>query len=139
MPNDGETTMSMEILLPGRKRVDATYNGFRICTDQPADAGGASSAPSPFDLFLASLGTCAGYYVLSFCQQRNLSTEGVSLTLSADWEEAKHRLARIRIEILLPRDFPDEYFDACVRAARQCTVKRHLDPALNVEVAARFA
>ena len=131
--------MSMQIVFPGGKRVDALYKGFRVHTDQPEEAGGMNSAPSPFDLFLASLGTCAGFYVMSFCQRRNLPTEAISLTLSAVRNGAGHGIARVEIVISLPGDFPAEAVDACARAADQCAVKSYLDAGLRVEVAAHRA
>ncbi len=131
--------MSMEIVFPGGKRVDALYKGFRMCTDQPEDAGGGNLAPSPFDLFLASLGTCAGYFVLSFCQRRGLATNGVSLMLNAVRNAGEHRMTRIEIGITLPSDFPTEIVDACARAADQCAVKSYLDTGLRVVVSARRA
>ena len=54
--------MDMKVYFPGGKRVYADYGGFTIETDQPARGGGDDSAPAPFDLFLASIGTCAGIY-----------------------------------------------------------------------------
>lgn len=132
--------MSMQIVFPGGKRVDAQYRGFRVSTDQPEDAGGTNSALSPFDLFLTSLGTCAGYYVLSFCQRRSLSTDGLSLTLDTSWNAEQHRIERIQIDISLPRDFPAEYVTACARAADQCAVKGYLDAEkLHVDVRAARA
>jgi ribosomal protein S12 methylthiotransferase accessory factor len=129
----------MQIVFPGGKRVDALYKGFRVSTDQPEDAGGTNSAPSPFDLFLASLGTCAGYFVLSFCQRRGLPTDGISLTLNAVRDAGGHRLSRIEIGMTLPSDFPAEMADACARAADQCAVKSYLGEDLRVVVSARRA
>ena len=128
--------MEMQIGFPGGKRVDATYKGFVIRTDQPQAAGGANSAPSPFDLFLASLGTCSGYYVLAFLERRGISSDGVSLSLSATWNEAAHRISQVEVRIRLPRSFPAEYVDACVRAAGQCAVKAHLESPPSVSVSA---
>ncbi|MCK5331318.1 MAG: osmotically inducible protein OsmC, partial [Candidatus Marinimicrobia bacterium] len=62
--------MDMKITFPGGKKINAEYNGQIIKTDQAVASGGNGSAPEPFDLFLASIGTCAGIYVLGFCQQR---------------------------------------------------------------------
>ncbi|MDD5264139.1 MAG: OsmC family protein [Candidatus Bipolaricaulis sp.] len=128
--------MEMQIGFPGGKRVDATYKGFVIRTDQPEAAGGANSAPSPFDLFLASLGTCSGYYVLAFLERRGIPSDGVSLSLSATRDEATHRIGEVEIRIRLPRDFPAEYVDACSRAAGQCAVKAHLESPPSVSVTA---
>lgn len=131
--------MTMQIAFPGGKRVDALYKGFVVQTDQPAESGGTNAAPSPFDLFLASLGTCAGFYVLAFCQRRNLPTAGIQMTLAAVRDAGGHRLSRIEIQILLPTEFPNEMVEACGRAAEQCAVKGHLDPTLRVDIVARRA
>jgi len=74
----------MKIVFPGGKRVDALFDDFTVKTDQSAAHGGDASAPEPFAMFLVSLGTCAGIYVLSFCQHRDLSTEGISLSMSSE-------------------------------------------------------
>jgi putative redox protein len=119
--------MDMEVYFPGKQRVYARYKGFTVETDQPVDDGGDSSAPAPFDLFMLSIGTCAGYYVLRFLQQRSLSTEGAGLVLRREIDKATHLPSKVSLEIKLPADFPEKYRDAVVRAAEQCTVKRVLD------------
>ena len=119
--------MDMEVYFPGNKKVHARYKGFVVETDQPVDSGGDNSAPAPFDLFLLSIGTCAGYYVLSFLQQRGLSTDGAGVVLRREIDQTGHLPSKISIEIKLPGDFPEKYRDAVVRAAEQCAVKRALD------------
>jgi len=64
---------------PGGARVDAHFGNFVIPTDQPRSGGGEGSAPTPFVTFLSTIGTCAGIYVLGFCRQRGLPTEGIRL------------------------------------------------------------
>ena len=63
--------MDMEVYFTGNKKVAADYKGFTVETDQPVAGGGDGTALSPFDLFLVSLGTCAGFFVLQFMQQRD--------------------------------------------------------------------
>ena len=92
--------MDMEINFPGDKKVDAIYKGFTIKTDQPKHEGGEGSAPEPFTLFLTSIGTCTGYYVLSFCQKRNISTNGLGMTLIIEKNKETHMIKKIRIKIL---------------------------------------
>ena len=116
----------MEICFPGGLRVEALHQGFWIRTDQPVMQGGGGQAPSPFDLFLASLGTCAGYYALRFCQQRNLRTEGLALELAAERDAERKRVVRVKIEISLPPEFPEKYRSALLHAVDQCSVKKHL-------------
>jgi len=128
--------MDMEIVFPGGKRVDALYKGFTIKTDQPAYAGGEESAPAPFDLFLASIGTCAGIYVLSFCRERNIPTQGARLVLRTERNPQNKMVTRIEIGIQLPEGFPDRYKEAVIRSAEMCAVRKHLQRPPNIEVRA---
>lgn len=116
----------MRITFPGGKLVQAEYQGFTIQTDQSEASGGNGSAPSPFDLFLASIGTCSGYYVMAFCQQRDIPTDEIELTIEMTHNAERHLIEQISVSVSLPESFPDRYVAACVKAAEQCTVKRHL-------------
>jgi ribosomal protein S12 methylthiotransferase accessory factor len=118
---------TMTVSFPGGKRVNATFDGFEIATDQDTDSGGDGSAPEPFEYFLASLATCTGIYVLGFCQKRDIPSDGISLTQSWELEEKTKRLTIVRIAIEVPSDFPEKYRDALVRVAIQCKVKKTLE------------
>ena len=118
--------MEMEIEYPGGKRVRSTYNGFSVDTDQPIKEGGSGTAPTPFDLFLASIGTCAGFYVISFCDSRNIPAENIRISLRFDRNKKSHLMERIDIDINLPEEFPDKYRQPVIRAAEKCTVKRNI-------------
>ena len=121
--------MEMEIFFPGGKKVNSTYKGFTVETDQPKSEGGDGSAPEPFDLFLASIGTCAGVYVVYFCDERGIDTAGIKMTLQFDRNEKKHLIEAVRIHIDLPPGFPEKYKAAVIKTAGLCTVKRNiLDP-----------
>ncbi|MBN1899404.1 MAG: OsmC family protein [Spirochaetes bacterium] len=119
--------MEMEITFPGGKKVDALYKGFTIKTDQSREAGGENSAPAPFDLFLASIGTCAGIYVLGFCQKRNISTDGLKISLNTNRDEGTHMIDKIKMNIHLPAGFPEKYREAVILSAELCSVKRHME------------
>jgi putative redox protein len=118
--------MDMQIYFPAGKRVYADYSGFTIETDQPARGGGDGSAPAPFDLFLASIGTCAGIYALGFMQQRGIDPEGLKLTMRTNFDPEVGLVDKIDLELELPAGFPDKYRDAVVNAMNLCTVKKHL-------------
>jgi putative redox protein len=118
----------MDITFPGGMAVEASFDRFTIRTDQPVAFGGGHSAPAPFELFLASIGTCAGFYALRFCQQRDLSMEGLRLTLEVDRDE-QQRLRKIRLILHLPAGFPEKYARTIIRVVNQCSVKQAiLDP-----------
>lgn len=133
--------MDITITFPGGSKVNAEINGMVIPTDQPLEEGGEGTAPSPFDYFLASLGTCAGIYTLSFCQQRNIATDGLELAQRmefADVEGGKRRLAKVVMEITLPPLFPEKYRNAITKAAGLCTVKKVLMDPPEFEISARM-
>ena len=134
--------MEMKITFPGGQKVSAEINDRIILTDQPVGGGGEGSAPSPFDYFLASLGTCAGIYVLSFCQQRQIATEGLALTQRMEFattEDGKSKLAKVAIEINLPPDFPEKYRNAIIKTAGLCSVKKVIMDPPEFEITARMA
>jgi ribosomal protein S12 methylthiotransferase accessory factor len=126
--------MEMVIDFPGGARVDAHFDGFTVPTDQPPAGGGEGSAPTPFAVFLASIGACAGIYVLGFCRQRGLSTDGIRVVQRARRDPMTGMVAEIDLEIQVPPAFPEKYYDSLVRSASMCAVKKHLEhpPAFNV-------
>ncbi len=124
----------MEITFPGGVQINAQYDNFVIATDQPEKNGGQNSAPSPFDLLLASLGTCAGFYALRFCQERKLATTGMRLQLSNQRNAATNRLEQVKITLHLPDGFPDKYQRVILRAMDQCSVKKVLMDPPEIEV-----
>ncbi len=117
---------TMTVRFPGGKKVDAEYGGFTIRTDQPVEGGGEAAAPQPFDLFLASIATCAGIYVKGFCDSRGLATDGLGLEMRIEREEGGRRVARLVLEIRLPPGFPEKHREAVIRAADLCAVKKHI-------------
>lgn len=119
--------MDMTITFPGGARVDAQFGDFTIPTDQPAHAGGEGSAPAPFALFLASIGTCAGIYVLGFCRQRGLPVDGIQIAQRMQADPRTGMVVKIEMDIQVPPTFPEKYHDALIRAASQCAVKKHLE------------
>ena len=122
--------MEMLIDFPGGSRVDAHFGQYTVATDQPP----AASAPTPFAIFLSSIGTCAGIYVLGFCRQRGLSAEGIRIIERVHSNRMTGMVDKIDLEIQVPPSFPEKYYDALVRSADQCAVKKHLEtpPQFNV-------
>jgi ribosomal protein S12 methylthiotransferase accessory factor len=118
--------MDIQVSFPGGRQVDARVGDHVIHTDQSVEHGGAGSAPEPFDVFLGSLATCAGIYVLVFCQARGIPTEGIELLQQHEYSQDGKRLERVRLELTLPPKFPEKYRAAVVNAAAGCKVKKLL-------------
>jgi putative redox protein len=129
--------MEIRVRFPGGKRVDAEVGGHVVRTDQPVAAGGDDSAPAPFDMFLASLATCAGIYVLGFCQARKIPTEDINILQRQVFDPDTKQLVAVTLELELPPGFPQHYRDAVVRAATGCKVKKLLANPPTISVVAR--
>ena len=115
--------MEMIIDFPGGSRVDAHFGSFTVQTDQPPVA----SAPTPFALFLSSIGTCAGIYVLGFCRQRGIATEGIKIVQRINSNPTNGMVEKIELEIQVPPEFPEKYRDSLIHSAELCAVKKHLE------------
>ena len=117
----------MEVTLDGGKVVTAHINGKTIKTDQSVKNGGGGTAPEPFELFFASIGTCAGIYVKSFCDQRGIPAEGIKIIQSLVFDPEKRVPSTIKLDIQLPADFPEKYKAAVINAAELCLVKKTIN------------
>jgi ribosomal protein S12 methylthiotransferase accessory factor len=127
----------IEVGFPGGQRVDARVGEFTIATDQTPEHGGEGRAPQPYDLFLASIATCAGIFALKFCQTRKIPTDGLSLALEWRGNETDPASAQVLLRLTLPEGFPERYRDGIVRAMELCAVKRTIQapPRFVTEVA----
>jgi len=127
--------MEITVDFPGGSRVDAHFGNFTVPTDQPP----AASAPTPFAVFLSSIGTCAGIYVLGFCQQRGLPANEIRIVQRIHSSVSSGMVDKIDLEIQVPPTFPEKYRDALIRSAELCTVKKHLESPPKFEITTRVA
>jgi ribosomal protein S12 methylthiotransferase accessory factor len=125
----------IKVTFPGGLRVDAEYKGFVVKTDQPVQHGGDGTAPAPFDLFMISIATCAGFYVAAFCQEREIPIDKAGVVMRMEKDTASKLIGKISIEIQLPAEFPERYKRAIVKAVDTCTVKLNImkPPAFEIE------
>jgi ribosomal protein S12 methylthiotransferase accessory factor len=133
-----ENATSITVEFTGSKRINARVGDFLIQTDQPAGYGGEAGAPAPFELFLASIATCAGIFAWNFCEMRQISTEGLALDMACIDTPDRKMIGEIRFLLTLPTGFPEKYRQGIIRAMEQCSVKRHMQqsPGFSVEITA---
>lgn len=124
----------MKISFPGGKKVNIKYKDFIIKTDQPLNFGGENKYPDPFSLFISSIGSCVGFYILSFCQERNISTNDINLILETNENEKTKMIEKINIKIITQNNFPEKYIKSMIKVASLCKVKKHLEkpPKFNI-------
>ena len=126
--------MEMIIDFPGGARVDAHFGPFTVKTDQPPQGGGEGLAPTPFAMFLSTIGTCAGIYALGFCRQRGLSTDGLRIIQRSASNPSTGMVEKVDLEIELPSGFPEKYRGAIINAVELCAVKKHLQQPPQFEI-----
>jgi ribosomal protein S12 methylthiotransferase accessory factor len=126
--------MKYDITFGGNKKVESHYRDFTINSDQPLISGGDNTALSPFELFLASIGMCTGFYVLAFCQSRAISTDNIKITQTVIRNDATHMVEKVMIDINLPPDFPEKYKAAVIKTAQSCSVKKFLDAPPEIQI-----
>jgi ribosomal protein S12 methylthiotransferase accessory factor len=129
--------MKIEISLLEGQKLQANFGKHQIISDQSVSAGGEESNPEPVDYFLASMPLCVAFYIRKFCEARDISTEGISLTQehTSIGEDKYHK--RFAISVILPEGFPEKYKKALLAAANTCTVKKVIQamPEFDIQIA----
>ena len=120
-------SMSMEISFPGGRKVNSDYKGFTIKTDQSKADGGDDTAPTPSDLFFASLGACMGLYALDFFRKREIDPGQLKLSVELLTHEKTHMVEKMISNIELGPEFPQKYTTALIRAMKLCYLKQHFE------------
>ncbi|VVB53607.1 OsmC-like protein [uncultured archaeon] len=128
--------MTLEVSFPGGVKVNVTYKGFTTTTDQSKADGGENTAPNPFDLFLISVASCAGYFALTYCTKRKLPTDGLKVSMEPTFDGGRN-VVSVAIKVTPPKDFPEGQKEALLRSVAACKVKKHLEnpPKFEVELA----
>jgi len=104
----------------------ALARGHELICDQPADNGGADAGMTPPELLLASIATCAGFYAAQYLNTRKLSTEGLSIRVTAEKSVTRPvRLEQFRIMVDAPQ-VPEEHWQGLHRAIEGCLIHRTL-------------
>ncbi|WP_406737255.1 OsmC family protein [Streptomyces sp. NBC_00853] len=83
--------------------------GHRLRVDQPTNAGGADTAPTPTELFAASLATCIAFYAGRYLLRHGMPCDG--LGVRAEFVMATDcpaRVAAVRMVIVPPPQLPEE-------------------------------
>jgi len=123
-PMGGSMRQELTINLKGGMKVDASVRDFTVSTDQPRSDEGCNSAPTPLELFFASLGTCAGTNVAYFCIEREIPYKDINIKLIVDRDDRTRAVRKISLDIRVPADFPEKYKDALLKAVDLCAVKK---------------
>ena len=123
----GVDAHEMDVRFVAGESYEVSVRGHRILVDQPAGAGGLDAAPTPTELFVASLATCVAFYAGRYLTRHGYRRDG--LTVSAGFDMAPDRPARvsgIRLTVLAPADLPPGRRSALLAVVSHCTVHNSL-------------
>ena len=118
----------------GDDRFAIDVRGHTITVDQPVDAGGTDTAPTPTELFIASLASCVAFYARRYLARHDIPSEGLAVTADAAMAARPARVGTITIAITPPNALPPERRDAFLAVASHCTVHNTLEQAPEVEI-----
>jgi putative redox protein len=94
----------------------------RVVVDQPLEEGGQDQGITPVELFIASLGSCIGYFAVRFCQRHKIPTAELRVTMGWDYAEQPHRVGSIRTRVELPAALDGAMKDRLQKVLEGCTV-----------------
>jgi len=106
-----------------------------VDVDQPVSDGGEDTAPTPTELFVASLASCVAFYARRYLARHHLPSTGLRVT--TDYRMGSHpaRVSDLRIEIALDSAVPHDRRDALLAVASHCTVHNTLTHPPTIDVA----
>ena len=131
----GPDTHEMDVRYVAGESYEVSVRGHRVLVDQPADAGGLDTAPTPVELFVASLATCVAFYAGRYLTRHGYGRDG--LAVSAGFDMASDRPARvsgIRLTVQAPADLPADRRPALRAVVSHCTVHNSLTSPPSVAI-----
>lgn len=128
------TTPALRVEHLGEDRFSIDVRGHRLVVDQPVDLGGADTAPTPTELFVASLASCVAFYARRYLRRHGLPAEGLAVDSDFVLGARPARVTDIEVRIILPAGFPEDRRDALLAVASHCTVHNSISQAPDVVV-----
>jgi uncharacterized OsmC-like protein len=121
----------------GGDQFEINVRGHLVRVDQPVRDGGADTAPTPTELFIASLASCVAFYARRFLARHDLPTEGLAVEASFEMGSKPARVAGIEVRLIVPEGVPAERQAALLAVASHCTVHNTLEsaPAVSITLA----
>lgn len=125
---------TMRVEHRGGDKFDIAIRNHVVSVDQPVELRGEDSAPTPTELFIASLASCVAFYARRYLARHQLSSDGLVVEAQFTLATKPSRVGRIDISLQLPEGFPAERRDALLAVATHCTVHNSLETVPEVEI-----
>ncbi len=129
--------MEMTVNYTGGMQFVAEVRGHAVTIDLPPAQKGRDTGPTPPELFIASLGSCIGVYVVGYLRAQELPCEGIRVDVTWEDEKSPARIGRITADIHLPDGISPEQAQMALKAAELCKIHNtlHQKPEVCISIA----
>ena len=137
LPAGAGDVQGMDVRFVAGEAYEVTVRGHRLVVDQPADAGGQDSAPTPTELFVASLATCVAFYAGRYLTRHGYSREGLAVSVGYDMaSDRPARVSGVRLTVRVPAGLPPQRWAALRAVVSHCTVHNSLavPPSVTIDL-----
>lgn len=138
MTGDAAASRRVRVDYEAGDRFRIAIRQHTITVDQPAADGGEDTAPTPTELFIASLASCVAFYARRFATRHDIPTDGLAVT--AEFSMASHpaRVGEITLQLHVPAELSAEQQASLLAVTSHCTVHSTLThaPEVRIELAA---
>lgn len=127
----------MDVRFVSGEAYEVAVRGHRVMVDQPTDAGGEDNAPTPTELFVASLATCVAFYAGRYLTRHGFTRDGLGVSVGFDMaDDRPARVAAVHLSVRVPADLPAERSAALQAVVSHCTVHNSLTspPDITIEL-----
>jgi uncharacterized OsmC-like protein len=110
--------------------------GHEVIVDQPVEAGGTDTGPTPTDLFVGTLAACTAHYAGRFLARHGIDTSGLEVSATFEVGDRPARVSDVDLRLVVPA-LPDGTEDRLRAVVEHCTVKNSLvtPPTIALDIA----
>lgn len=129
--------------------VDVRSRQFLWRSDEPPEADGANSGPTPYEFLLGSFAACMAMTLRLYATQKNIPLAGVDVSLECDRvhsedcvncdERSDGQVEQIESQITVYGDLTPAERDRLLQVARRCPVHKTLEHGLQITDTVTFS
>ncbi|RZF22276.1 OsmC domain/YcaO domain-containing protein [Halobacteriovorax vibrionivorans] len=118
-------------------KIEASFDDFKIISDQPVRYKGDGTAPGPYDYFLASSAMCAAYFAKVYCKSRDIPTEDIRISQQNIVDPDNRYKQSFVIHAELPASISEKDKKGILASMNRCTVKRVIQNEIDFKIEAK--
>ncbi len=126
--------MKVNVIYLDNLKLEASFDDYKIISDQPVRYKGDGLAPGPFDYFLASSAMCAAYFVKVYCKARDIPTEDIRISQQNIVDPENRYKQSFVIQAELPPSISEKDREGIIRSMDRCTVKRVIQNEIDFKI-----